>query len=64
MIMVKKSEEKLLKEWNRLYDSAFPSLKRKYDEVCELFTDWNIRKIDTETAIRKLNLMVKNKVET
>lgn len=59
-----KNEEELLKEWNALYDLVVSPLKQKYGKVCKVFAEWNVRKIDTETAIRKLKLMVKNKVET
>jgi len=55
------SEEELLKEWNELYDSVFPPLKRKYDEVCKVFAAWNVGKIDTETAIKRFKRLSGNK---
>lgn len=52
-------EETLLKEWTELYDLVFPPLKQKYEMMCKVFAEWNIGKIKTETAIRKLKLLVK-----
>jgi hypothetical protein len=52
------SEEELLKEWNKLYDSIFPALKRKYESVRQVFADWNIGKIDTETAIKRFKTLM------
>ena len=52
------SEEELLKEWNKLYDSAFPALKRKHETVRQVFADWNVSKIDTETAIKRFKTLM------
>lgn len=53
-------EETLLKEWTELYDSAFPPLKQKYDATCKVFADWNVRKIDTETAIKRFKALMED----
>ena len=57
--MKEKSEAELLQEWNALYDQVFPSIKRKHDAVCNLFSQWNSRKIDTKMAIGTLKVLMK-----
>ena len=58
MVMSIEDKGKLLKEWNELYDSIFPPLKKKYDEISKVFVDWNVGKINTETAIKRVNALV------
>ena len=59
MNMRKKTEEQLVKEWDELYDKVFPPIRKKHDIICEIFGQWNVYKIGTETAIRKLKALVK-----
>lgn len=51
-------EETLLKEWNALYGLVFPPLKQKYEKLCKIFAEWNVSKIDTETAIKRFKALI------
>ena len=46
-------------DWNQqfreLYDETFPPLKNRYDAVCQIFLDWNTRKISDKEAYKRLH---------
>lgn len=56
--MKEKTEEELLKEFNELYAQTFLPVKKKYEDISEIFLLWNTRKIDTRMAIERLNKAV------
>lgn len=46
-------------EWKKLYDTTFPQIKAKYDAACQVFLEWNTRKIDGKTAIERYGKLIK-----